>query len=45
MGHNTARKGYNKSVKRLNKFPQGAPPSEKEALLLFKKPKCDLIQV
>lgn len=28
MGHNTVRKGYEKLVKRLNKFPQGAPPSE-----------------
>lgn len=28
MGHNTARKGYDKLIKRLNKFPQGAPPSE-----------------
>ena len=28
MGHNTAKKGYDQLVKRLNKFPQGAPPSE-----------------
>jgi len=28
MGHNTARKGYEKLVERLNKFPLGAPPSE-----------------
>jgi|LGOV01.1.fsa_nt_gb Na+-translocating ferredoxin:NAD+ oxidoreductase RNF subunit RnfB len=28
MGHNTAKKGYDKLVKRLNKFPQGVPPSE-----------------
>jgi ferredoxin len=46
MAHRTARTGYEKLVKRLNKFPQGAPPaallydilkvlmSEKEASLL-----------
>ncbi len=46
MAHRTARTGYEKLVKRLNKFPQGAPPSallfeilkvlmsEKEAALL-----------
>lgn len=28
MGHITARKGYEQLVKRLNRFPQGAPPSE-----------------
>jgi len=28
MGHNTAKKGYDKLVERLNKFPLGAPPSE-----------------
>jgi len=28
MGHITARSGYEKLVERLNKFPQGAPPSE-----------------
>ena len=28
MGHNTSKKGYDKLVKRLNKFPLGAPPSE-----------------
>lgn len=50
MGHNTAKKGYDKLVKRLNKFPQGAPPSEtlykilnvmfseEEALLVSKLP-------
>lgn len=50
MGHNTVRKGYDKLVKRLNKFPQGAPPSEslykilkvmfseEEALLVSKLP-------
>ncbi|MBN2206695.1 MAG: 4Fe-4S dicluster domain-containing protein [Candidatus Aminicenantes bacterium] len=32
MAHHTARSGYRDLVKRLNKFPQGAPPSE----LLFK---------
>jgi len=46
MAHRTAKTGYQKLVKRLNKFPQGAPPSallfeilkvlmsEKEAALL-----------
>ncbi len=28
MGHNTTRNGYEKLVKRLNKFPLGAPPTE-----------------
>ena len=28
MGHITARTGYEKLVDRLNRFPQGAPPSE-----------------
>jgi len=28
MAHHTARSGYAQLVKRLNKFPQGAPPSE-----------------
>ncbi|XMB86392.1 4Fe-4S binding protein [Mycoplasmatota bacterium WC44] len=28
MGHNTSRNGYDKLVERLNKFPQGVPPSE-----------------
>lgn len=28
MGHNTARKGYEQLIERLNRFPQGAPPSE-----------------
>jgi ferredoxin len=32
MAHLTARDGYQQLVKRLNRFPQGAPPSE----LLFK---------
>ena len=32
MAHHTARSGYQRLVRRLNKFPQGAPPSE----LLFK---------
>lgn len=28
MGHHNARSGYSKLVDRLNKFPQGAPPSD-----------------
>ncbi len=50
MGHITARSGYEKLVERLNRFPQGAPPSEtlykilnilfeeEEALLVSKLP-------
>ena len=32
MAHNTSKSGYNQLADRLNRFPQGAPPSE----LLFK---------
>ena len=32
MGHHAARSGYDRLVRRLNKYPQGAPPSE----LLYK---------
>ncbi len=32
MAHHTARSGYDRLVRRLNKYPQGAPPSE----LLYK---------
>ena len=28
MAHQTARSGYSKLVERLNRFPQGAPPSD-----------------
>ena len=28
MAHNTPRAGYNELVERLNRFPQGAPPSD-----------------
>ncbi len=28
MSHNTARESYRKLTERLNRFPQGAPPSE-----------------
>lgn len=27
MSHHTAREGYKKLTERLNRFPQGAPPS------------------
>ncbi|MEE4261513.1 MAG: (Fe-S)-binding protein, partial [Desulfobacteraceae bacterium] len=32
MAHNTIKSSYSKLAKRLNRFPQGAPPTE----LLFK---------
>ncbi len=28
MAHNTSKSGYKKLEERLNKFPQGVPPSE-----------------
>ena len=28
MAHHTVRSGYRNLVERLNRFPQGAPPSE-----------------
>ena len=47
MGHNSARKGYDQLVKRLNKFPQGAPPSEalyKILNVMFSKEEARLVE-
>jgi ferredoxin len=46
MAHATARSGYAELVKRLNKFPQGAPPSEvlyKILGLLFSEKEAGLV--
>jgi ferredoxin len=46
MAHATARSGYAELVKRLNKFPQGAPPSEvlyKILGLLFNEKEAGLV--
>ena len=46
MGHLTARDGYRSLVERLNRFPQGAPPSERlyEILaLLFSPREAELV--
>lgn len=46
MGHNTTRGGYEKLVERLNKFPQGVPPSDTlyEILkLLFSEEEAKLV--
>ena len=48
MGHNTARKGYDKLVERLNKFPQGVPPSEtlyKILNVMFSKEEARLVSL
>lgn len=48
MGHNTSRNGYEKLVKRLNKFPLGAPPSETlyEILkVMFSKEEAELVSL
>ena len=48
MGHNTARKGYDQLIKRLNKFPQGAPPSEtlyKILNVMFSKEEARLVSL
>lgn len=48
MGHNTAKTGYEQLVKRLNKFPQGVPPSETlyEILkLLFSEEEAKLVSL
>ena len=48
MGHNTVRGNYEKLVTRLNKFPQGAPPSETlyEILrLLFSSDEAKLVSL
>jgi len=46
MSHVTAKKSYEKLVERLNKYPQGAPPSEslyKILELLFSKREAELV--
>jgi len=46
MAHHTSRSGYRQLVKRLNKFPQGAPPSEilyKILGLLFNEKEASLV--
>ncbi|AIO19431.1 Photosystem I iron-sulfur center [Candidatus Izimaplasma bacterium HR1] len=48
MGHNTSRSGYEKLVDRLNKFPQGVPPSDTlyEILkLLFSEEEAKLVSL
>ncbi len=48
MGHNTSKSGYEKLVKRLNKFPQGVPPSSTlyEILrLLFSEEEAQLVSL
>jgi ferredoxin len=46
MAHHTLRSGYNQLVERLNRFPQGAPPSEllyKILSLLFSEKEAGLV--
>lgn len=46
MAHHINRTGYSKLVDRLNKFPQGAPPSpllNKILLILFSEKEADLV--
>jgi sugar-specific transcriptional regulator TrmB len=46
MAHATARSGYTELVKRLNKYPQGAPPSDvlyKILGLLFSEKEASLV--
>ena len=46
MAHATARSGYDQLIKRLNKHPQGAPPSEilnKILGLLFSEKEAALV--
>ena len=48
MGHNTSRSGYEKLVERLNKFPQGVPPSEslyQILKLLFSEEEAKLVSL
>ena len=48
MGHNTARKGYDQLINRLNKFPLGAPPSEtlyKILNVMFSEEEAKLVSV
>ena len=46
MSHHTAKEGYNRLVKRLNRFPQGAPPSpllNKILKILFSESEANLV--
>ena len=46
MAHNTVRSGYSQLVERLNRFPQGAPPSEtlyKILSVLFNESEAGLV--
>ncbi|HPW37661.1 MAG TPA: 4Fe-4S binding protein [Syntrophorhabdus sp.] len=46
MGHHTARTAYKRLVDRLNRYPQGAPPSEllfKILKILFSEKEADLV--
>lgn len=48
MSHHTAREGYKKLTERLNRFPQGAPPSEtlyKILELLFTEQEARLVSL
>ena len=48
MAHHTIKSGYTQLVKRLNYFPQGAPPSElliKILKILFKEKEAELVSL
>jgi Na+-translocating ferredoxin:NAD+ oxidoreductase RNF subunit RnfB len=48
MAHRTIKSGYSQLVKRLNYFPQGAPPSEllnKILKILFKEKEAELVSL
>jgi ferredoxin len=48
MAHNTVRSGYSKLVERLNRYPQGAPPSEllnKILKILFREKEAGLVSL
>ncbi|NQT64784.1 MAG: (Fe-S)-binding protein, partial [FCB group bacterium] len=48
MAHNTIRSSYSKLTERLNRFPQGAPPSEllfKILKMLFSEKEAELVSL
>ena len=48
MAHNTIKSGYSKLVVRLNRYPQGAPPSEllnKILKILFREKEAALVSL
>jgi len=48
MAHHTIKSGYNKLVERLNRYPQGAPPSEllnKILQILFMEKEAELVSL